>query len=195
MMELVDEADRRATQLRAFIVAHARRRASAADQRLAAVLPLQQARDMEQRRFARARWRDQRHRLAGIEGEVDVDENIEARLAFAIVAGDAAKLENGVAHALAHSCRSASIGSSERRLPGGIDRGENGEDQRHDDDHRHLARIDDRRQARQEIELRRKQIGVDELVEHDPDRVQILGERQTEQKAARSFRRRRSTRR
>jgi len=62
-------------------------------------------------------------------------------------------------------------------------RRQNGERQRHDDDRRHLAGIDDRRQPREKVELRRKEIGVEKLVDQDANGVEIFRERQTERKA------------
>ncbi|MBV8440950.1 MAG: ATP-binding cassette domain-containing protein, partial [Hyphomicrobiales bacterium] len=66
VMELVDEADLAAAQRGALIVTHGRGR-DAAYRHFARVRPLEQARDMQERRFSRPRGGDQRHRLARIE--------------------------------------------------------------------------------------------------------------------------------
>ena len=64
MVELIDEADRgtpRSVRARSFIALQ-----SAPSRDRAAVGPLQQAGDMQQGRFAGARWPDQRHDLAAL---------------------------------------------------------------------------------------------------------------------------------
>ena len=69
VMELIDEADLRPAQRRAALLVHRRGR-MAADMDLAGVLPFEQAGDVQQRRLAGARRRDQRHRLAGLQRQL-----------------------------------------------------------------------------------------------------------------------------
>src|SRR5207302_2882200 len=66
VMELVDEAEMPATDRRAFAVGHTAA-LLAADQNLAAIRPLEQTRDMEERRLAGARRADQSDDLASTE--------------------------------------------------------------------------------------------------------------------------------
>ena len=70
MVELVDEAERAAPQQGAVLVGQAAAIAPL-DQHGAAIGPLEQPGDMQQRRFAGARRADQRDDLAGPQREVD----------------------------------------------------------------------------------------------------------------------------
>ena len=65
-MELVDEAHLRAADARALVVLHARA-VAAGDDDLTAVRRLEETRDMQKRRFARARGADQGHGFAASE--------------------------------------------------------------------------------------------------------------------------------
>src|SRR5215471_17357265 len=70
MMKLIDEAERASAQHRAVFIGQAAAIASC-DQHSAAIRPLQEARDMQHRRFAGPRWSDERDDLAGHEREID----------------------------------------------------------------------------------------------------------------------------
>ena len=69
-MKLVDEADRHPPQRRSRVVGH-RSGVVALDKNLAGVRLFEQACDVEQRRLAGARGRNQRHRLARPNRDVD----------------------------------------------------------------------------------------------------------------------------
>ena len=84
-MELVDEADPLAPKAGAAPVVHVGRRL-AADVDLAAVRLLQQARDVEQGRLARAGGRDEGDGLARPQGEVGAAQDVERGLALPVAA-------------------------------------------------------------------------------------------------------------
>ena len=87
MVELVDEADLGAAQPRAALVVELGRR-HAADEDLAAIGLLQQARDMQQGRFAGAARRDQRDEFARPEREIGLAQDFERRIGLGIEALD-----------------------------------------------------------------------------------------------------------
>jgi hypothetical protein len=66
-----------------------------ADVDLPGVLALEQACDMQQRRLAGARRRDQRDRLARPHGKLDPAQDVEPRVALLIVALDALEMDDG----------------------------------------------------------------------------------------------------
>src|ERR1700677_5049525 len=82
MMGLIDEADFGAPDPGARDICQIRGR-DGIDIDLAGVRVFEQAGDMQQRRFAGARRRHQRHRLAGPDAELGAFENIERRIALA----------------------------------------------------------------------------------------------------------------
>jgi hypothetical protein len=102
VMELVDEADFGASQRRPLVVAHGRS-GRAADLDFAGVGPLQQARQMQERRLSGAGRRDQRHRLAGRELEARAVEDLDRRFAPPISALHSIERKRGDARGLIHS--------------------------------------------------------------------------------------------
>ena len=60
----------------------------------------------------------QRHGLPGMKREARADQNVEARLALAIMPAEVDELERGTGHAV-HSPRSASTGSSDAAFQAG----------------------------------------------------------------------------
>ncbi len=102
VMELIDEADFGAPERRALVVVHRRGR-GAADRHLAGVGPLQQPRQMQERRLARSRRGDQRDRLAGREREARAIQDLDRRLPAPIAAFDAIEHEGGNARRLIHT--------------------------------------------------------------------------------------------
>jgi len=99
MVKLVDEADLVAADRRAPIVVEATT-GDAVDQHFAAIRALQQAGDMQERRLAGSRRRDQRNRLATSQGKIRTLEDGQERFAFPVVSLDAGKLQ---CHARIHS--------------------------------------------------------------------------------------------
>ena len=80
-MVLIDEAQELAPHRRPLAVV-GQAGALAVDQDLATVRPLQQARNVQQGRLAAARLADQRHDLAGMQGERDAAQDLEATFAL-----------------------------------------------------------------------------------------------------------------
>ena len=80
-MELVDEAHLRAADARALVVLHVGA-VAARDDHLATVRRLEEACDMQQRRFAGARGADQGHGLAGPEHGRGAIEDVDAARAL-----------------------------------------------------------------------------------------------------------------
>ncbi len=91
-VRLVDETDVGAPHLGALGIGQARGR-RAADINLALVGCFQQARDMQQGRFARAGRRHQRHRLPGPQRQLGAVENREHRFALPVLAANAVKVD------------------------------------------------------------------------------------------------------
>ncbi len=96
-MKLVDEADRHPPQRRSRVVGH-RSGVFALDKNLAGVRLFEQACDVEQRRLAGARGRNQRHCLARPNRDVDAAENIEPSIALAVVPLDLGEPQSRRAH-------------------------------------------------------------------------------------------------
>ena len=153
-MELIDEADLACGAARC-----ARRRSSSRSAwpptiDLAGVGPFEQAGDMQQRRLAGARRRDQRHRLAR--------PTARARRRSA-PRSSSRRGRSGARSRSSRSTVSSLIAQrldriEPRRPPRRIDRRQQRQDERQRDDRDHVARVDARRQLRQEVELGREQI-------------------------------------
>src|SRR5579883_1699776 len=92
VVELVDEAEIAAADAGARIVAQLPA-GNAADHHLAAIRPLEEAGDMEQRGFAGARGADKGHDLAGAHGERYAAQHLEGGVALAVGAHDLPELE------------------------------------------------------------------------------------------------------
>src|SRR3982074_2790197 len=92
-MELVDEADIAAADARTLAIGHPRS-GNLVDIDLAGIGMLEQAGDMQERRLAGARRRDQRHRLARPAREVAPLEYIERHVALTIMPVDAVEKED-----------------------------------------------------------------------------------------------------
>ena len=92
-MELIDEAEGAAAQQGAVLVGQ-RAAIAALDQHRAAIRPLQQAGDMQHRRFAGPRRPDQGDNLAGLECEVDAVQHRQLDAALAKYLAHAAHFEN-----------------------------------------------------------------------------------------------------
>ena len=88
MMELVDEADLDAADAGALGIRQARGR-DLVDVDLARIRLLEQAGDVQQRRFAGARRRHQRHRLPGPDRKLGALEDVERDVALVVVPVDA----------------------------------------------------------------------------------------------------------
>src|SRR5690606_38196553 len=109
VVELVDEADFVAADRRALVVGKPTAGAPVDDD-VAGVGHFEQAGQMQQRRLARAGWRNQRHHLAGRERKAYAVEDRQLARALHEVALDILHLENRTGGG--HSYLSASTGSS-----------------------------------------------------------------------------------
>ncbi len=102
VVELVDEADLRAARGGALALAAAVHRHPAQPD-LALIGAVEQARDVQQRRFPGPRGRHQRHHLAGIHGQRGLVQHGDlAGRAGGVDAGDVLELQDLVTHSAAH---------------------------------------------------------------------------------------------
>ena len=122
-MELIDEADVVAADRRAFVVGKPAAGAAVEDH-VAGVGPLEQAGGMEQRRFAGARGRHQRHHLAGHQRKIRAVQDGQLARPLDVMALDALQFDDRPAH----SYLSASTGSSFAARQAGKMRREEGQD-------------------------------------------------------------------
>ncbi len=156
-MELIDEADLGAAHARPFGVAEVAA-IDAVDDHGAAVRLLEEPGDVQQGGFARARRPEQRHRLAGIERRGRAFQHLDQALALRVGALQLLEAERrrliGSLHGPPLLVAQGFDRIEARGPPGRIERGEDGEHERHDHDRDGFAGIHLRRQLRQVIELR-----------------------------------------
>ncbi len=156
-MELIDEADLGAAHARPFGVAEGAA-IDAVDDHRAAVRLLEEPRDMQQSGFARARWPQQRHCLAGIERRGRAFQYLDQALTLGVSALQLLEAERrrlvGSLHGSPLLVAQGFDRIEARGPPGRIERGEDGEHEGHHHDRDGLARIHLRRQLREIVELR-----------------------------------------
>ena len=121
-----------------------------------AVRRLEQAGDVQQRRLARARRPDQRHRLARIEVGVAPLQHRDLAVALAEDAVHIAQLQHGAGGGVLHVASLVAQrfdGIEPRGAPGGIEGGQHRQHQRHEDDDRGRLHVDVGRQPGQVVDL------------------------------------------
>ena len=140
--------------------------AAPADIDFALVGGLEQAGDMQQRRFARARGRHQRDRLSCPQRELGAVENGQRRRALGVLALYLVEIDDRYIFRPCPICASlvpeSFDGIEASGTPGRIQGGEERQGQRHDHHRALLAEIDFGWQLGKEIELRREQFGAGE---------------------------------
>ena len=141
MMELVDEADLHAPHAGLLVVGKLGA-IDAVDENLAAVGAFEKSRDMEQRRFARARRPEQRDGFAGRERGGGALQDVDAAIALGVGPLEPFKSKHRrhlVIHFRALLVTQRFDGIESRGPPGRIERGEDRQHERHDDDRRRFT--------------------------------------------------------
>ena len=182
MMELVDEADGGAPQQSPPLVVETGA-IFTADKYRAAVRTLQEAGDMEHRRFPSTGRAYQCHNLSGPQDEVDSLQHHQLGCGLLEDAANLAQLERSLSrHFRDHSLVAKRFDRIEPGCaPGRVECGKKGEGERHQHDGCNFAGIEARRNAGEEVDFCREQISAYDLLQRLSDRLDVAGEGYAEQ--------------